>query len=145
MLKYKVGDKVRVRQWDAMKREYGVNENGDIRAPSGFLIFTSGMKHLCGESVIVEACEANSELFCRHGIDDYPWWISEDVIEGYAFEYGEEIEIKYYDDWNKRIFVGYVDGVDKPYICVDKLSEDDFKKGNVFDTSFWKHARPIQK
>ena len=42
-MKYKVGDKVRVRQWDDMVKEFGVNNNGDIK--NGFI---GNMKHFCG-------------------------------------------------------------------------------------------------
>ena len=42
-MKYKVGDKVLVRQWDDMVKEFGVNNNGDIN--NGFI---GNMKHFCG-------------------------------------------------------------------------------------------------
>lgn len=42
-MKYKVGDKVRVRQWDDMAKESGLNDCGDIN--NGF---TQSMKHFCG-------------------------------------------------------------------------------------------------
>lgn len=31
MMKYKVGDKVEIRTWEEMKKEYGVNSDGNIR------------------------------------------------------------------------------------------------------------------
>ena len=43
--KHKVGDWVRVRQWDDMQAEYGLNYKGDISVP---LVFTSSMRHFCG-------------------------------------------------------------------------------------------------
>lgn len=42
-MKYKVGDKVRVRQWDDMAKESGLNDCGDIN--NGF---TQSMEHFCG-------------------------------------------------------------------------------------------------
>lgn len=45
-MKYKVGDKVRVRQWDDMKREFGECLDGIIDTP--FCTFVSSMKVYCG-------------------------------------------------------------------------------------------------
>lgn len=42
-MRYKVGDKVRVRQWDDMAKESGLNDCGDIN--NGF---TQSMEHFCG-------------------------------------------------------------------------------------------------
>lgn len=50
-MKYKVGDKVRVRQWDDMRREFGEDSDYDIRTPN--YCFTLGMKKFCGELVTI--------------------------------------------------------------------------------------------
>ena len=44
-MQHKVGDWVRIRQWDDMEAEYGMNEDGDILVP---LIFTDSMRGFCG-------------------------------------------------------------------------------------------------
>lgn len=44
-MQYKVGDWVRIRQWDDMKAEYGLDEYGNILVP---LIFTDTMREFCG-------------------------------------------------------------------------------------------------
>lgn len=44
-MQYKVGDWVRIRQWDDMKDEYGLDVYGNILAP---LIFTDTMREFCG-------------------------------------------------------------------------------------------------
>lgn len=46
-MKYKVGDKVRVRQWDDMAKEFGVN-NGNI--PINCCLFVKEMKQYCGRT-----------------------------------------------------------------------------------------------
>lgn len=46
-MKYKVGDKVRVRQWDDMAKEFGVN-NGNI--PINGCLFVKEMKQYCGRT-----------------------------------------------------------------------------------------------
>lgn len=48
---FKVGDRVVVREWDDMKKEYGVYDgSGTIKCPNGF---TVTMKHLCGRTATV--------------------------------------------------------------------------------------------
>lgn len=49
---FKVGDRVVVRDWDDMAKEYGVDRWGDISKDSQF---TSSMKHLCGRTATVKA------------------------------------------------------------------------------------------
>ena len=51
---FKVGDRVVVRDWDDMAKEYGVNKWGDIAKDSQF---TSSMKNLCGRTATVTAVE----------------------------------------------------------------------------------------
>lgn len=46
-MRYKVGDKVRVRQWDDMVKEFGVN-NGNI--PINGCLFVKEMKQYCGRT-----------------------------------------------------------------------------------------------
>ena len=52
---FKVGDRVVVRDWDDMAKEYGVGKWGDINKDSQF---TSSMKHLCGRTATVTCVEA---------------------------------------------------------------------------------------
>lgn len=51
MGKFKIGDKVRVREWDDMAKEFGVNSQGDIdKLP----FFTPEMKPYCGKVVTID-------------------------------------------------------------------------------------------
>ena len=56
--KFKVGDKVKVRTWEDMEKEYG--DPGDC---PGF--FVEGMKHLCGRTATIT--EIDTEKY-----SDYP-------------------------------------------------------------------------
>lgn len=47
---YSVGDRVRIRQWDDMVDEFGLDSSGDIKVPS---VFTSEMKKLCGKTAVI--------------------------------------------------------------------------------------------
>ena len=52
---FKVGDRVVVRDWGDMAKEYGVTKWGDIPKDSQF---TNSMKHLCGRTATVTCVEA---------------------------------------------------------------------------------------
>lgn len=62
---FKVGDRVVVRDWDDMEKEYGVNKWGDIPKDSQF---TDSMKHLCGRTATV-TCVANGLGFKKVAVD----------------------------------------------------------------------------
>ena len=53
------GDKVRVREWDDMAAEYGMDGDGDIKMPFGF---TEPMKQFCGQEYTVE----EASVFCGY-------------------------------------------------------------------------------
>lgn len=50
MSRYKVGDKVIVREWEDMEKEFGLDSNGDIKCE---LLFLSGMKKYCGKELTI--------------------------------------------------------------------------------------------
>lgn len=55
---FKVGDRVVVRDWDDMAKEYGVYDGtGTIKCPDGF---TVAMKHLCGRTATVVGVNGTS-------------------------------------------------------------------------------------
>lgn len=74
---FNVGDIVRVREWDDMAREYGVDIDGDINTP---VYFVKGMKPLCGdrakitriyaggciELYFLDSCSGKETDFCYH-------------------------------------------------------------------------------
>lgn len=53
-MNFKLGDRVRIRQWDDMENEFGIAYDGDIII-NDYWHFSKRMRHLCGrEAVIVE-------------------------------------------------------------------------------------------
>lgn len=50
-MKYKVGDKVRVRKWDDMAIEYGTDDFGNINTPR--VVFVKSMKEYCNTIVTI--------------------------------------------------------------------------------------------
>ena len=49
-MKYKVGDKVKVREWDDMVEEFGTDEDDDIDCN---LCFVKDMKEYCGKEMTI--------------------------------------------------------------------------------------------
>lgn len=50
-VEFKVGDKVRIREWQDMVDEFGINEDGNIPCNK---VFTVNMKFLCGKDFVIE-------------------------------------------------------------------------------------------
>lgn len=49
-MEIEVGDRVRIREWDDMAKEFGIDEDGDIKTEC---FFTKDMKKHCGEIVTI--------------------------------------------------------------------------------------------
>ena len=76
-MKYKVGDKVRVREWDDMEKEFGLDEYGGI-VVCGFS-FDINMKELCGKEFVVESVGEYSHSYLLSGAG--PYGFSEGMLE----------------------------------------------------------------
>ena len=76
MAKYKVGDKVRVRQWDDMAKEYGVNYSGDILSHG---MFTSEMRKYCGKNVNISHIGKRGYYMIKEDNGNWDW--SDDMFE----------------------------------------------------------------
>ena len=48
-MEFKVGDRVRIKTWEQMKKEFGENFDGEINCRP---CFTEYMKHLCGRTAL---------------------------------------------------------------------------------------------
>jgi hypothetical protein len=72
----KPGDKVKIRQWDDMAQEFGVDKDGDIN--SGDLLFLREMRPLCGTEVEVLKVEPDGVLDVK-GCDE--WFFNKSFIE----------------------------------------------------------------
>mgnify|MGYP003375726429 CR=1 FL=1 len=77
---YKAGDWVRIRRWEDMKEEFGVDEYGDIKCD---LTFVDTMKPLCGLKAIVK--DIRGDHIVLHFPDargeDTNWGYSADMLE----------------------------------------------------------------
>jgi len=148
-MRYKEGDRVRVRQWEAMARQYALLHNNDIgiykelHRELYLYRFPIMYRKFCGQVVTIKEVENG---YYRIKEDDGQWrWIDEE-FEGHAFEYGELIEVSHSDnEWERRIYVGYIDGTCCPYVCVCVTDEDKFREGKNYNYGTWAFARPIPK
>lgn len=76
-MKYKVGDKVRVRQWDDMVEKYGMIEYC-INTPN--YLFVPEMRKHCGKIVIIEKVNELMETYYIGG-DIGGWYWTDDMFE----------------------------------------------------------------
>ena len=78
MAKFKVGDRVKIRQWDDMKREYGMDPYGAIMMPCTFM---PEMRKYCGKTVIIQdvASTLRDDRYHIKGGDG--WCFSDEMFE----------------------------------------------------------------
>lgn len=78
-MEFKIGDRVRIRQWEDMEKEFGIDLDGDIM--TGWY-FTKGMRHLCGrEAIITEIYGKGVKLDFDNKTGDVDWSYTTDMIE----------------------------------------------------------------
>lgn len=135
-MKYKVGDRVFIKPWKLMEKECGLYKDGDIKCKG---MFTHNMeKDLMGRNRIAKI---SSVYRAYYGIQldgqEFEWRyiIFDDMIAGYAFDYGEKAEFS--DDegtWQILSFWGFAPGVYYPYLA-----------GSNAPLYGWRYARPLPK
>ena len=83
------GDRVRIRQWDDMEAEFGLDTNGSIACP---LVFVEEMSVLCGRVFLVKTKPQSEHR--RVELEDGPFWnISSAMLEpAYEEENCEETD-----------------------------------------------------
>ena len=80
--KFKVGDRVRVRQWEDMEREFGLTRFGSIANAD---VFTKSMRTLCGKTAIIGGITGGGTItLCNQEDADtlgWGWCYSSDMFE----------------------------------------------------------------
>jgi len=138
-VRFKVGDKVKVKQWEDMEREFGLNENGNIKT---HIKFIPDMRRFCGQVVTIARVHRNKYYLIEEDTGKFKF--TEEMFDGYAFEYREMVEVSNTKfQWLQRIYVGYLGEHNSPHIVVSPKSEDDFRQGKSFDIMAYKYARPL--
>ena len=78
-MEFKVGDRVRIRQWEDLEKEFGTDSDGDIRVRANFV---KGMRHLCGRTAIItEIYGQGVKLDFDNKTGDIDWGYTTDMIE----------------------------------------------------------------
>lgn len=93
-MRYKVGDKVRVRQWDDMVNEFGINEYENIKI--NFPHFAKGMKDCCGKEFVITTANLKDKFYI---LDGSGWIFSDEMLEPVE---NKEMQIK--DSGNRTTF-----------------------------------------
>lgn len=115
MGRYKVGDKVRVREWDDMLKQCGGND----RTISCACIFVDYMKPLCGK--VFTVTEVKNDYSYRLGGEAWRWAFSDDMLYP-AITYREYMK-ENYPDFVSETNVGGVRG------CPNEVGLSDLVKG----------------
>lgn len=67
MAKHKVDDKVTIRQWDDMEKQYGLSETGDILPAGESLFFPADFKVFCGKEFTVDFVDHDDGTYNLRG------------------------------------------------------------------------------
>ena len=124
-MEYKVGDRVRIKTWEKMAQEFGVDEDGDIRT-SNTLYFNKSMKQYCEKIYVIKnANYYNGYYYYRlEGINNYTF--NDDMIEQKELT-KEDLKtgmIVEYRDKTRGIIIG--DTIVEPdtFLSTSKLTDD---------------------
>lgn len=87
----KIGMKVRIRAWEDMVNEFGVDENGDIPIkPLECNIFQQNMRYMCGEvcTVLEVSTEEDEEYVYleKFSYEPHDWGFSAEMLEPVEIE-----------------------------------------------------------
>lgn len=81
-MRFKVGDKVRVREWDDMVKEGAfVDENGKLHFETTPCRFNSSMRQYCGKIATIKGFRNSEQSFYSLNVDDGDWsWVDEFLV-----------------------------------------------------------------
>lgn len=134
--KIKPGDRVRIREWDDLEKEYGIGRDGDIPCPG---LFSKSMRPLCGKMATVVkiapeclALEFDTELAAEDA-DGYVFTkqmvtVCQDEPESEPENEPENnIRIKYFTDKVDKLC--FTDGEKSDWIDLRAAEDISLKKG----------------
>lgn len=139
-MKYKVGDKVRVRQWDDMVKEYGFIDSveRDIYIPD--CTFVNSMKKFCGSVVTISNIVSNNNRYLIKE-DDHLWYWIDEMFEPYKVTLARQA-----DFIDKEAYSKLIKQLEKqPIIFAPKSSIDGFKVSTGLINNIAKETREMVK
>lgn len=90
-MKYNVGDKVRVRQWDDMVKEYGLLGDLEKVICTPGCSFTNGMKKFCGRVVTIsDVISSNSRYLIKE--NDRTWYWTDEMFDPYKVKIARQAD-----------------------------------------------------
>lgn len=94
-MQHKVGDWVRIRQWDDMEAEYGLDESGNIPTP---FTFVDTMRNFCGHwGRITHVCENYYYIKFLSASNGWGW--SDEMLEPEpVYHHGDMIQLRSWAD-----------------------------------------------
>ena len=116
MANFKIGDKVKIRTWESMAKEFGTDRDGDISCKCWFV---TDMKKYCGKVFTIKEvlCDGNYYLSSDDNVSE--WKFSEDMLEDNVvkFKVGDKVIAKrdspYYlatDGWKGVVTIVHDNG-----------------------------------
>lgn len=88
----KIGNKVRIRQFDDMEKQYGYRYVGDTKVINVYMSFTEDMKKICGD--VIDIDEEIEEIYKNRGYFYYQGFtISTDMLEPYVISKEEKEDL----------------------------------------------------
>lgn len=93
-MEFKVGDKVQIKSWEEMEKEFGLSSTGNIDCK---LIFAKKMRPYCGAVATISAIDSDGEVkltSTSSNLDFSFWTFSTDMIKKINnFKVGDEVRI----------------------------------------------------
>ena len=118
-MRYKVGDKVRVRQWDDMAKEFGFTNSNEYYIDIPDCTFLDRMKKFCGSVVTISNIVCGDSRYLIEE-DDEDWYWVDEMFESY------KVRIPHQADFiDKEAFAKMVEMEERLEKC--KLSTEDRK------------------
>lgn len=127
-MKYKVGDKIVIKKWKQMEKEFGLDYEGDIKVRSDDMYFFRKMRReLKGTNRIltIYSIETDPKLPCYYTVSENEWSYCDEMILGPYFEKGEVIEVS--DDgkfWFDYEFVRYDFKSRSPFVVCESETQN---------------------
>jgi hypothetical protein len=82
-MKFNVGDKVLVRNWEDMEKQFGLSEDGNIKTNK--IKFTPDMREFCGKSVIIAKIHRDKYYLIEEGTIKFKF--TDDMLDVAEYSY----------------------------------------------------------
>lgn len=138
-MKFKVGDKVKIKSWEEMEEEFGLDHAENINCNFGF---TKAMKKYCGTVATIRKIDSDGEVkltSASSNLDFSDWKFSTDMIKKVIFKPGDKVRINKQatiEDFTKNYWNGCQlstlnfirsNAAEEKTFIVTKVTEEDLK------------------